>query len=112
MSTPGIYEWQGQHYVGMQAVADAAQVTRRTVVYHLARHGHLERLGSGRGGYPDNGASLRVLRSRPIMGFPSIAAICRHTGTPKSTMQRWLRVGEADRILAALMAADARRAAA
>lgn len=44
MSQPGTYIWHGQPYRGLAAVAQAAKVSIPAVVYHLERHGNLNRL--------------------------------------------------------------------
>ena len=105
------YRWQGRNYLGLKAVAEAAGVTQRTVSHHLTKHGSLDRLGQGPGRYPGSGDNLRRTRSKPIAGFPSIRAFADHVGVARQTAELWIREGKADRILAALMAAQARAAA-
>lgn len=110
----GIYLWRGREYVGMRAVARAAGVTKAAVRYHLERHGNLDRLGAGqsRKGYP----GWRSGNFAPVDKFgrhwPSQRALAREVGRPEGTVSWWIREGYDDRLLAALMAADARKTAA
>ena len=110
----GIYLWRGREYVGMRSVARAAGVTKAAVRYHLERHGNLDRLGAGqsRKGYP----GWRPGNIAPVDKFgrhwPSQRALAREVGRPEGTVSWWLRLGYDDRLLAALMAADARKTAA
>ena len=99
------YSWRGQIYMGQDAVAAAAGVGVTVVRYHLTRHGHLDFLGVGRGGNP---ASHNNATGKPFQGYPSRAAAAQAIGVGKSTLTEWIRDGKADRILAALMAAQAR----
>lgn len=105
----GIYLWRGREYVGMRAVAQAAGVTKSTVLYHLVTYGHLDRLGTGqRRRKPQNAARTVVAHGRL---WPSRVALARELGVSPPTASRWL-AHHPDRLLAALMAADARKTAA
>ena len=109
---PGVYLWRDQTYLGQDAVALAAGVAPQTVADHLRVHGNLDRLGVGRGRH----ASHKAPASKPISDgsteYPSIAAMARAAGVRPKTAQKWVRNGQRDRLLAALMAADARKTAA
>ena len=108
----GFYDWNGRTFHGQQAVADAAGVSRSVVGWHLEKHGHLDLLGKGRGRH----GSHKSNKSRPLLvgphGFPSVSAFERAAGLGKGVAARWLRMGRHDRLLAALMASDARHTAA
>lgn len=108
---PGVYLWRNRDYHGIRAVASAAGVTPHVVSYHLNRHGNLDRLGVGsQCGWPKDG---RGARKRPVERFgrswPSMSDLARHLGRPVTTIKLWLDTGDDDRLLAALMAADARK---
>lgn len=111
---PGVYLWRGREYHGMRAVAEAAGVTKSAVRYHLETHGNLDRLGAGqsRKGYP----GWRSGNFAPVHKFgrywPSQRALAREVGRPEGTVSWWIREGHDDRLLAALMAANARKTAA
>lgn len=110
----GIYLWRGREYVGMRAVAQAAGVTKAAVRYHLETHGNLDRLGAGPSRKDCPG--WRSGNFSPVDKFgrrwPSQRALAREIGRPEATVSWWLRLGYDDRLLAALMAADARKTAA
>jgi len=110
----GVYLWRDQTYIGQEAVALAAGVAVQTVQYHLLHHGNLDRLGVGHQcNWPKDG---RGARKCPVAKFgrewPSISALARDIGKSEAQVRRWLNAGDDDRLLAALMAADARRTAA
>lgn len=106
---PGVYLWRGREYVGMRAVARAAGVHHRSISYHLRVHGHLDRLGAGqKRKAPQSAARGVVAHGR---AWPSRAALARDLGVSGPTISRWL-AHHPDRLLAALMAADARKTAA
>lgn len=108
---PGVYLWRGKTYIGQRAVAKAAGVSRHVVSYHLWRNGHLDNLGIGHvSGWPAGGNRRAV--SKFGREWPSIAALAREIGRPVQTVQRWIAQANDDRLLAALMAADARKTAA
>ncbi|HUH39358.1 MAG TPA: hypothetical protein VL024_00665 [Castellaniella sp.] len=108
---PGVYLWRGKTYIGQEVVARAAGVTGPTVAAHLSRYGNLDLLGVGRG----NHGKQRATASRPITiggrEYPSIKDCALAHGIRPGTAQRWVRDGRHDRLLAALMAADARKTA-
>ena len=112
MTHPGVYLWRGRTYIGQRAVAEAAGVAVATVSSHLRDHGHLDRLGTGRGTH----GGARPSHSRPVCiggrSWPSISAFARSIGITPRYAQKAIREGRTDKLLAALMAADARRAAA
>lgn len=111
---PGIYLWRGQTYIGQEAVAVAAGVTPHTVSAILNKHGSLDQLGVGRGNH--RGSRRGGHNKRPVEKFgrswPSQKSLAAYIGRHASAVQRWLAKGEDDRLLAALMAADARKTAA
>lgn len=110
MTPPGVYLWRGQTYIGQRAVAEAAGVAECTVSYHLITNGHLDRLGTGRGGR----GKLPTVKPFHMAGrsWPSIAAFARSVGMSQKTAQKAARAGRGDKLLAALMTADAKRRAA
>jgi hypothetical protein len=88
------YEYQGQIYLGMNAVCEAAGVTKGAVCYHLRRYGSLARLGEVK-------RTLSPLKSKPqaVAGraFPSLTAVADAAGTSRTRVARWLAAGrEAD----------------
>jgi len=109
LTRPSIYLWRGKTYTGQRAVAEAAGVAEGTVSSHLRTHGHLDRLGLGRGRHGNS----RPPRTRPIRiagrSWPSIAAFARSVGMSPRTAQKAVRAGRGDKLLAALMTADAKR---
>lgn len=109
---PGIYLWRDQTYIGQKAVALAAGVAPKTVAGHLRAHGNLDRLGVGRGRHASHAAPLSKPISDGRTQYPSIAAMARAAGVRPRTAQRWVRDGKHDRLMAALMAVDARKTAA
>jgi len=108
---PGVYLWRRQTYLGQEAVALAAGVAPQTVADHLRVHGNLDRLGVGRGRHTSHAAPASKPISDGSTEYPSIAAMARAAGVRPKTAQNWVRSGKADRLLAALMAADARKTA-
>lgn len=106
----GVYEWRGKTYHGLASVAKAAGVNFTTVGHHLQRHGHLDRLGIG--SQCGNPLGLGVPGkeiSRFGRTWPSIGALARDAGRARGTVKFWLDRGDDDSLLAALMAADARK---
>lgn len=101
---------RGTAYPSQAAAARAFGLTRNVVATLLARHGHLDMLGTGNKG-------RRPANSRPVViygrTFPSLAAASRSLGLSAHQMQRWCanqsRPYFRDLILSALMAADARK---
>lgn len=112
MTRPSIYLWRGRTYVGQRAVAEAAGVAECTVSYHLITNGHLDRLGTGKGGR----GKLRPPIVKPVHmaghSWPSIAAFARSVGMSPKTAQKAVREGRSDKLLAALMITDVKRRAA
>ena len=108
---PGVYLWRGQTYIGQAAVARAAGVKLHTVTSHLTRYGNLDRLGEGvRCNWPKDGrGARRVPVTRFDRTWGSMTDLARDAGRPLSTVRDWLAKGYDDRLLAALMAADARK---
>ena len=106
------YLWRGQTYLGQEAVAAAAGRAQNTVSSHLRRYGNLDRLGVGSGGSKPGQLDPAIL-GHPVRKFgrcwPSQRALARDAGRALTTVRGWLRHGHDDRLLAALMAADARR---
>ena len=111
---PRVYEWRGKIYIGQAAVAKAAGVTPPTVSALLHKHGNLDRLGTGRqNNWPKDGrGARRVPVARFGRSWGSATDLAREARRPLSTILYWLKHGHDDRLLAALMAADARRTAA
>ena len=113
MTRPNVYLWRGQAYIGAKAVAAAAGVAPHTVISMLNKHGNLDRLGMGRGRHHTNRSGGQNRKPVALFGrqWPSHTALAAEVGHSVSTVTRWLNRGDHDRLLAALMAADARRAA-
>jgi len=109
MTKPSVYLWRGKTYIGQRAVAEAAGVAEGTVSSHLRTHGHLDRMGIGRGRHGNS----RPPRCRPVCiagrSYPSIAAFARSVGITPKVAYRAVRTGRGDKLLTALMAADAKR---
>lgn len=106
-AVPGIYQWRGKEYIGVEAVAAAAGVKHNVVSYHLNRHGNLDRLGIGRTcNFPKStGKKINVLGRE----WASRAEMGKYLGVHGSTVGRWLRDKKFDQILGAVMAAEARQ---
>lgn len=109
---PCVYIWRGQTYIGQEAVAAAAGVAPQTVADHLRVHGNLDRLGTGRGRHGNHASPAAKPLTVGPCSYPSIAAFALSVGVRPKAAQRWVRDGRADRLMAAQMAADARKAAA
>jgi len=105
----GVYLWRDQTYIGQEAVALAAGVAPQTVADHLRVHGNLDRLGIGRGRHGNYAAQAAKPLTVGPCSYPSIAAFARAVGLKPKCVQRWVRNGRADRLMAAHMAADARK---
>jgi len=105
MSEPGTYLWRDRLYVGLRAVAEAADVTEHTVSYHLNRHGNLDRLGVVPGG---NGGACGKSVNAFGRSWPSRTALAAYVGRSHSRVSCWVREGRADLLLAALIDADRR----
>lgn len=106
---PGVYLWRGMRFKGERAVADAAGVNPRTVPYHLARYGNLDRLGAGRGRHkahvtPKAPVPVRIDAIR--REWPSKSALAREAGLPVRRVMHLLARGDFEPIIAALMAAS------
>ena len=106
---PGVYLWRNNEYHGIRAVCRASGMSVGAVMAHLDRHGHLDRLGRRLSGG-------NVTSRRPVEKFgrhwPTMTDLARYVGRPVTTVKLWLDNGDDDRLLAALMAADARKTAA
>ena len=113
MTRPNVYLWRGQTYIGAKAVAAAAGVAPHTVISMLNKHGNLDRLGMGRGRHKTNRSGGQNRKPVALFGrqWSSRTALAADVGHSISTVTRWLNRGDNDRLLVALMAADARRAA-
>ncbi|AZV00181.1 hypothetical protein pben1_p24 [Paracoccus phage vB_PbeS_Pben1] len=100
----GLYIWKGQQYRGAAAVAEAAGVNARTVLYHLDRHGDLSRLGIGSGGH--NQKPGRRGRQVSLCGrrWNSIQAMAHDLGISSKAAHRYIRAGNVDGLIRALMA--------
>lgn len=109
MTRSGVYLWRGQTYIGRDAVAKAAGVGVTIVDYHLRVHGHLDRLGQGQHRQRPQAAAKPVEAHGRT--WPSRTALAGELGVSLTTACRWVRADD-DRLLAALMAADARKTAA
>ena len=95
-------------FKSQSAAARALGVSTSTISYHLNRHGDLSRIGKPRGG--TTGGNKVPVRIGPRT-WPSRSDFFRYLGITEGVGRNWIRCGYADRLLAALMAADARGAA-
>lgn len=104
---------RGTVYPSQAAAGRAFGLTRNVVATLLARHGHLDMLGTGNKG-------RRPSNSRPVVihghSFTSLADASRKLGLSESQMQRWCSNQShpyfSDLILGAVMRLDARKTAA
>ena len=100
----------GTIYISHGAAAKALGVSKRTIGYHLDTWGNLDRVGR-------EAARLNASRRRPITignrQWVSVALFADYIGHQRETVRNWVRKGDMDRIIGALMKADAqqRRAA-
>lgn len=106
-------EVRGKVFPSLRAAAKALQVKPNTISTHLAKHGHLDFVGTGSGG----SRRWSMHRAKPVdvwgHHFPSKKALAAHIGVPVGTVIGWLNGSVkcgSDRLMAALMQADARKA--
>ena len=99
----------GDVYPSENAAARVLGIHGETVRYHLDRHGDLSRVGQNyRGGCPNGG------RKTPFCAggrsWPSVSAFARYAGVSRSTARRWVKAGDLNNIIAAMIKADAQAA--
>ncbi|WP_295045148.1 hypothetical protein [uncultured Paracoccus sp.] len=95
------------NFPSQTAAAAHFGVAPSLISYHLDKHGNLSRLGKPSGGRTGGGKTPVQIGPRK---WPSKAEFFRYLGVTDDTGRGWFRQSKTDRILAALMAADARRA--
>lgn len=97
----------GTVYPSHGAAGAALGVSKRTIGYHLDRHGNLNRVGrvAARQNHPMRKAVTLAGRQ-----WPSVALLADYLGLHHETVRRWRRVGDVERLLGALMKADAKAA--
>ncbi len=99
----------GRRFRTQTEAAAALGVNKGTVSYHLNRYGNLDRIGNTPGGRAPR-------RCKPIQvgtrTWESNAALERYLRVRPGRVYDWLRRGDMDRLIAALMRADAAAAAA
>ena len=97
----------GRRFRTQSEAAAALGVCKSTISNHLNRHGNLDRIGATPGGRAPR-------RCKPIKIGPreweSNAALERYLGVRPGRVYDWLRRGDMERLMGALMAADARAA--
>jgi hypothetical protein len=96
----------GEIHPSHSAAAAALGVARQTISYHLSRHGDLTRLGGKRGGLNLHGKRIELMGR----SWRSMSALARELHVTRATVVYWIDHGQRDKILAALMKADAIRA--
>ena len=101
-------EKDGILYPSQRAAARALGITDSAVEYHLARYGNLDRVGGPRSHTKGGGCVPIKLAGRE---WPSRVAFADWLGVPITTVRGWLRRGDTDRLMGALMKADAKAAA-
>ncbi|WP_347139467.1 hypothetical protein [Paracoccus sp. SSK6] len=93
-------------YQSQTQAAVAAGVSQSTISWHLNKHGNLDRLG-GKRGNPNNS------RRKPVQigerEWPSRSALERYLGVSSGRVHRWIKKGQMDLLLAALLRADGKR---
>lgn len=92
-------------HASQAAAARAAGVARSTITYHLNRWGNLDRLGNPPG-TRDNGR-CKPVRIGPRI-WPSQTQLDEYLGVKVGTVSAWIKRGDIERIIEALMLADAR----
>lgn len=94
----------GQNFPSQRAAGRELGVSGSTICYHLNAHGNLDRLGC-----PPGGAAPGRCKPISVYGrtWPSNSALARYVGVRPQMLHNWIRRGQMDRLLAALMVADA-----
>ena len=104
----------GRSFPSLRVAAKALGVKPNTLSTHLAKHGHLDFVGTGKSG-PRRWSKHRAAPV-DVWGhhFPSKKALAAHIGVPVGTVIGWLNgsvKSGPERLMAELMRADVRRAA-
>ena len=96
----------GRRFRTQTEAAAALGVNKGTITYHLNRYGNLDRIGKTPGGKAPR-------RCKPIQvgtrTWESNAELERYLGVQPGRVYDWLRRGDMDGLIAALMRADTRR---
>lgn len=96
-----------QVFESQKAAARALNVSKSAICYHLTTYGNLDRLGRKSCGR--NGGARRPVRVG-VHEWPSRSALDRHLGKRIGTVSDWIKRGELDRLVAAVMQAENARA--
>lgn len=100
-------EKDGTVYASQRAAAHALGVCDSTIEYHLSKYGNLDRVGGSRA-HTKGGPRVPVkIGGREWPSRPEFAA---YLGVPVTTLRGWLRRNDHQRIMGALMKADANAA--
>lgn len=100
-------EKDGMEFATQRAAAAALGVSKSTITAALNRHGDLSRIGKGRG-HSKGGRKIPV-KVGP-REWPSRKALAEWLGISEDTVRGWIRRGNVERLIAAVMQEDARRA--
>lgn len=101
-------EVDGVQYPSQQAAAHATGKSKSTICYHLVKRADLSRLGKPR--THSKGGRKRLVKVG-AREWPSQVALARYLDKPESSVRNWLRRGNMNALIGALVAADAREAA-
>jgi hypothetical protein len=104
--------WQGRHFPSLQAAAEVIGVRRHTLSHHLAKHGNLDLAGKGPRSNVGNRGYRVPFRFGPHY-WPRRIDAAADLGMSTSTLRRISRPSstpaQRDRLLAAVMAYEARQ---
>ena len=99
----------GNVYQSENAAGRALGISGETVRGHLNRHGDLSRVGQiYRGGCRNGGKKTPFIAGG--RSWPSVSSFARYAGVPRTTARRWVKSGDLNSIIAALIMADAKAA--
>lgn len=99
----------GRTFPSQAAAARALGVSKSAISANLERYGDLSQLGKRPKGRPYGGKRPVKVGKRE---WPSQAALARYVGTTDACVRDWLKRGRTELLIAALMKADAKLAAA
>lgn len=98
-------EVNGIVYPSQSAAAAALGVTERVISYHLGKHPDFSRIGKRSGGGKGGRRTPVTILGRE---WQSVTALANHVGVAHSTMWKWIREGDKQSIVGAIMKADAK----
>ena len=105
--TGNLCEKDGVIYPSQSEAARALGVAESTIAYHLTKYGNLDRVGAPRAHSKGGGAKPVRIGHRE---WPSRPEFASYLGVRVTTLRGWLRRGDMQRIMGALMKADAQAA--